>query len=88
MLRRSVAGERSVRAISLHYATARYRSAAELATSGTLVLYRLINVVVTPLAGIMTALLYLKTRHAGGESLRDAERRQTSSTVAVNVTAR
>ena len=45
------------------------------ATSGTVVLYQLINVVITPLTGIMTALLYLKTRHAGGESLRDAAER-------------
>jgi serine/threonine protein kinase len=45
------------------------------ATSGAVVPYQLINVVVTPLTGIMTALLYLKTRHAGGESLRDAAER-------------
>jgi serine/threonine protein kinase len=42
------------------------------ATSGAVVWYQLINIVVTPLTGTMTALLYLKTRHAGGESLRDA----------------
>ena len=30
--------------------------------------YQLLNVVVTPLAGIMTAQLYLKARHAGGET--------------------
>jgi hypothetical protein len=46
-----------------------------LRTSGTLVLYQLINVIITPLTGTMTALLYLKTRHAGGESLRDAAER-------------
>jgi serine/threonine protein kinase len=40
-----------------------------LSTSGTAVLYQLLNVFVTPLTSIMTALLYLKTRHAGGESL-------------------
>jgi serine/threonine protein kinase len=45
------------------------------ATSGEVVVYQLINVVITPLTGIMTALLYLKTRHAGGESLRDAAER-------------
>jgi hypothetical protein len=45
------------------------------ATSGAVVPYQLINVVITPLTGIMTALLYLKTRHAGGESLRDAAER-------------
>ena len=45
------------------------------ATSGSVVPYQLLNVVVTPLTGIMTALLYLKTRHAGGESLRDAAER-------------
>ena len=35
-------------------------------------LYQLLNVFVTPLTAIMAALLYLKTRKAGGESLRDA----------------
>ena len=35
-------------------------------------LYQLLNIFVTPLAAIMTALLYLKTRQAGGESLRGA----------------
>lgn len=40
--------------------------------SGSSSLYQLLNVFVTPLTAIMTALLYLKTRHAGGESLRDA----------------
>jgi serine/threonine protein kinase len=45
------------------------------ATSGGVVLYQLINVVITPLTGTMTALLYLKTRHAGGETLRDAAER-------------
>jgi serine/threonine protein kinase len=45
------------------------------ATSGDVVLYQLINVVITPLTGIMTALLYLKTRHASGESLREAAER-------------
>ena len=30
------------------------------------------NVLVTPLTAIMASLLYLKTRKAGGESLRDA----------------
>jgi hypothetical protein len=44
-------------------------------TSGAVVPYQLLNVVVTPLTGTMTALLYLKTRHAGGESLRDAAER-------------
>lgn len=34
-------------------------------------LYQLLNVFVTPLTAIMAALLYLKTRKAGGESLRD-----------------
>ena len=45
------------------------------ATSGTLVWYQLLNIVVTPLTGTMTALLYLKTCHAGGESVRDAAER-------------
>jgi hypothetical protein len=45
------------------------------ATSAAVVRYQLLNIVVTPLAGTMTALLYLKTRHAGGESLRDAAER-------------
>ena len=40
--------------------------------SGTSSLYQLLNVGITPLTAIMTALLYLKTRRAGGESLRDA----------------
>src|SRR6185503_17699997 len=34
--------------------------------------YQLANILVTPLSGIMTAQLYLKTRRAGGEVLRDA----------------
>ena len=40
--------------------------------SGRSSLYQLLNVFVTPLTAIMTSLLYLKTRQAGGESLRDA----------------
>jgi serine/threonine protein kinase len=40
--------------------------------SGTSALYQLLNIFVTPLTAIMTALLYLKTRQAGGESLKDA----------------
>jgi hypothetical protein len=44
-------------------------------SSAGVVLYQLINVAITPLTGTMTALLYLKTRHAGGESLRDAAER-------------
>ncbi|HJU91458.1 MAG TPA: serine/threonine-protein kinase [Pyrinomonadaceae bacterium] len=35
-------------------------------------LYQLLGVFVTPLTAIMASLLYLKTRKAGGESLRDA----------------
>ena len=35
-------------------------------------LYQLLNIFVAPLTAMMTALLYLKTRHAGGESLKDA----------------
>ena len=35
-------------------------------------LYQLLNLLVAPLTGIMTAQLYLKTRQAGGEVLRDA----------------
>ena len=34
-------------------------------------LYQLLNVFVTPVTAIMASLLYLKTRSAGGESLRD-----------------
>ena len=34
--------------------------------------YQLLNVFITPLTAIMISLLYLKTRRAGGESLRDA----------------
>ena len=40
--------------------------------SGPSALYQLLNVFVTPLTAIMVSLLYLKTRRAGGESLRDA----------------
>ena len=39
--------------------------------SGRSGLYQLLNVFVTPLTAIMASLLYLKTRKAGGESLRD-----------------
>ena len=35
-------------------------------------LWQFLNVFITPLTAIMTSLLYLKTRKAGGESLRDA----------------
>ena len=40
--------------------------------SGPSALWQLLNVFVTPLTAIMVSLLYLKTRKAGGESLRDA----------------
>ncbi len=40
--------------------------------SGPSALYQLLNVFVTPITAIMVSLLYLKTRKAGGESLRDA----------------
>lgn len=40
--------------------------------SGVSTRYQLLNLFITPLTAIMTALLYLKTRHAGGESLSDA----------------
>ncbi len=40
--------------------------------SGGSALYQLLNVFVTPVTAIMASLLYLKTRQAGGESLRDA----------------
>jgi len=50
-------------------------SAIRFATSGATVPYQLINLAITPLTGIMTALLYLKTRYAGGESLREAAER-------------
>jgi serine/threonine protein kinase len=43
--------------------------------SGNSALYQLLNVFVTPLTAIMTSLLYLKTRQAGGESLKDAAER-------------
>jgi lysylphosphatidylglycerol synthetase-like protein (DUF2156 family) len=42
--------------------------------SNTSALYQLLNIFITPLTAIMTALLYLKTRRAGGESLQDAAR--------------
>ena len=44
----------------------------DFSMSGASALYQLLNVFVTPLTAIMAALLYLKTRKAGGESLRDA----------------
>jgi len=40
--------------------------------SGGSAFYQLLNVFITPLTAIMVSLLYLKTRQAGGESLRDA----------------
>lgn len=40
--------------------------------SGRSTLYQLLNIFVTPLTAIMTALLYLKARQAGGESFRDS----------------
>ena len=40
--------------------------------SGTSSLYQLLNILIAPLTAIMTAQLYLKTRQAGGEVLRDA----------------
>jgi serine/threonine protein kinase len=40
--------------------------------SGGSIFAQLLNVFVTPLTTIMASLLYLKTRKAGGESLRDA----------------
>ena len=40
--------------------------------SGGSIFAQLLNVFVTPLTTIMASLLYLKTRRAGGESLRDA----------------
>ena len=43
----------------------------DFSMSGRSALYQLLNVFVTPLTAIMAALLYLKTRKAGGESLRD-----------------
>lgn len=39
--------------------------------SGSSALFQLLNVFVTPLTAIMMSLLYLKTRQAGGESLKD-----------------
>lgn len=38
-----------------------------LSSSGDTVLYQLLNIFVTPLVAIMAALLYMKTRQAGGE---------------------
>jgi hypothetical protein len=43
-----------------------------LSVSEASVRYQLLNIFVTPLTAIMTALLYLKTRWAGGESLKGA----------------
>lgn len=44
----------------------------DFSMSGASALYQLLNVFVTPVTAIMASLLYLKTRKAGGESLRDA----------------
>jgi len=44
----------------------------DFSMSATSALYQLLNVFITPLTAIMASLLYLKTRKAGGESLRDA----------------
>lgn len=41
-------------------------------TSGSSALYQLLNILVAPLTAIMSAQLYMKTRQAGGEVLRDA----------------
>jgi hypothetical protein len=46
-----------------------------LSSSGKAALFQLLNVFVTPLTSIMSALLYLKMRQAGGESLVDAAER-------------
>ena len=43
--------------------------------SGSSPLFQLLNIVITPLTAIMTTLLYLKTRLASGESLKDAVER-------------
>ena len=43
--------------------------------SGNSAFYQLLDIFVTPLTAIMTSLLYLKTRQAGGESLKDAAER-------------
>jgi serine/threonine protein kinase len=43
----------------------------DFSMSATSALYQLLNVFITPLTAIMASLLYLKTRKAGGESLRD-----------------
>jgi len=40
--------------------------------SGNSALFQLLNILVTPLTAIRTALLYLKARQSGGESLQDA----------------
>lgn len=42
-----------------------------ISLSGLSAMYQLVNVLVTPLTAIMISLLYLKTRSAGGESLKD-----------------
>ena len=43
----------------------------DFSMSGRSALYQLLNVFVTPVTAIMASLLYLKTRSAGGESLRE-----------------
>lgn len=43
--------------------------------SGRSALYQLFNILITPLSAIMTSLLYLKTKRAGGESMRESAER-------------
>ena len=43
--------------------------------SGVSMFYQLLNIFVTPLTAIMIALLYLKTRKAGGESFSEQSER-------------
>ena len=52
-----------------------------LSMSGTSGLYQLLNIFITPLTATMTALLYLKTRQAGGESLKAIVERVTRGEV-------
>lgn len=52
--------------------------------SGRSALYQLLNILITPLSAIMTSLLYLKTKRAGGESMREAAERFDDSRESVS----
>jgi hypothetical protein len=55
-----------------------------ISASWTSALYQLLNVLVAPLTATMTALLYLKSRQAGGESLQSAADRLAAGEAGVS----